>query len=95
MAKSGCLDYVTTQWQVVKPDVYERQLSYKFNYEVSVFGGEVRSTQRKMLLGDIDGWIVNEAMALHDIPFGDHFRVSQCFATYSASVCSIHLNSKF
>ncbi|KMT10701.1 hypothetical protein BVRB_5g118100 [Beta vulgaris subsp. vulgaris] len=75
MAKSGCLDYVTTQWQVVKPDVYERQLSYKFNYEVSVFGGEVRSTQRKMLLGDIDGWIVNEAMALHDIPFGDHFRV--------------------
>lgn len=75
MAKTGCLNYATTQWQAVKPDVYERQLSYKFNHEVSVFGGEVRCTQRKSLLGDMDGWIVDETMALHDIPFGDHFRV--------------------
>lgn len=79
MSKSGCLNYVTTEWQTVKPDVYERQLSYKFNYEVSVFGGEVRCTQRKSLLGKTDGWMVNEAMALHDIPFGDHFRVRFTF----------------
>ncbi|CAO2826440.1 unnamed protein product [Amaranthus hypochondriacus] len=75
MGKSGCLNYITTEWRIVKPDVYERQLSYKFNHEVSVFGGEVRCTQRKSRLGDPDGWIVNEAMALHDTPFGDHFRV--------------------
>ncbi|KAL2935787.1 hypothetical protein RDABS01_018905 [Bienertia sinuspersici] len=75
MAKTGCLNYATTVWQQVKADVYERQVSYKYNHEVSVFGGEVRSTQRKSPLGDPDGWVINEVMALHDIPFGDHFRV--------------------
>lgn len=78
MAKSGCLNYVTTQWQAVKPDIYERQVSYKYNHEVSVFGGEVRCTQRKSPLGArvSDGWIIKEALALHDIPFGEDFRVS-------------------
>ncbi|KAH9626909.1 hypothetical protein KSS87_014970 [Heliosperma pusillum] len=67
MAKCGCLNYVTTEWQAVKPDIYERQLSYKYNHAVSFFGGEVQCTQRKCALED--GWTVNEVMALHDIPF--------------------------
>uniref|UniRef100_A0A2N9GVK6 C2 domain-containing protein n=1 Tax=Fagus sylvatica TaxID=28930 RepID=A0A2N9GVK6_FAGSY len=45
MGKSGCLNYATTTWEPVKPDVYERR------------------------------WIVNEVMALHGVPFGNHFRV--------------------
>ena len=76
MAKSGCLGFITTQWEELKPDVYERQLSYKFNHDVSIFGGEVKSTQRKSPLKDEQGWVVNEVMALQDIPFSDHFRVS-------------------
>ncbi|XP_021733545.1 C2 and GRAM domain-containing protein At5g50170-like [Chenopodium quinoa] len=97
MAKSGCLNYVTTEWQSVKPDVYERQLSYKFNHIVSVFGGEVRCSQRKSFLGDTGGWIVNEAMALHDIPFGDHFRVHLSYhleslpSTKDACKCEVYM----
>ncbi|PIA51689.1 hypothetical protein AQUCO_01100510v1 [Aquilegia coerulea] len=75
MAKSGCLNYTTTAWEVVRPDVFERQLSYKFNRNVSIFGGEVTSSQQKTRIGDGKGWIVDEVMILHDVPFGDHFRV--------------------
>lgn len=75
MAKSGCLSFITTQWEELKPDVYERQLSYKFNHDVSIFGGEVRSTQQKSPLEGEQGWVVNEVMALQDIPFSDQFRV--------------------
>ncbi|KAK9684787.1 hypothetical protein RND81_10G232500 [Saponaria officinalis] len=95
MAKCGCLNYVTTQWQAVKPDVYERQLSYKYNHDVSFFGGEVQCTQRKCPLEN--GWIVNEVMALHDIPFGDHFRVHLRYHVRSSSAagdackCDVYL----
>ncbi|KAF5182941.1 C2 and gram domain-containing protein [Thalictrum thalictroides] len=75
MGKSGCLNYTTTAWEVVRPDVFERHLSYKFNRNVSIFGGEVTSTQQKSRIVDGKGWIVDEVMILHDVPFGDHFRV--------------------
>lgn len=74
MGKSGCLNYATTTWEPVKPDVYERSISYKFNRHVSIFGGEVTCTQQKTPIAN-EGWIVNEVMALHNVPFGDHFRV--------------------
>ncbi|XP_030941155.1 C2 and GRAM domain-containing protein At5g50170 isoform X1 [Quercus lobata] len=75
MGKSGCLNYTTTTWDPVKPDVYERHLSYKFNRHVSTFGGDVTCTQQKFPIAKNEGWIVNEVMALHGVPFGDHFRV--------------------
>lgn len=30
MRKSGCLNYVTTSWELVNPNVFERRLCYKF-----------------------------------------------------------------
>ncbi|KAK7852008.1 c2 and gram domain-containing protein [Quercus suber] len=75
MGKSGCLNYTTTSWEPVKPDVYERRLSYKFNRHVSTFGGDVTCTQQKFPIAKNEGWIVNEIMALHGVPFGDHFHV--------------------
>ncbi|KAL6997101.1 hypothetical protein U1Q18_007223 [Sarracenia purpurea var. burkii] len=75
MGKSGCLSYVTTAWETAKPDVFERRLCYKFNRQFSTFGGEVTCTQQKIPISDGKGWIVNEVMVLHDIPFSDHFRV--------------------
>lgn len=75
MEKSGCLNYATTTWELVKPDVFERRLSYKFNRHVSVFGGEVTCTQQKFPIPNNEGWIVTEVMALHGVPFDDHFHV--------------------
>ncbi|KAK9278108.1 hypothetical protein L1049_027666 [Liquidambar formosana] len=75
MGKSGCLNYLTTSWEPVKPDVFERSLCYKFNRYVSIFGGEVNCTQQKSPIANGEGWIVKEVMALHNVPFGDYFRV--------------------
>ncbi|KAB1215657.1 hypothetical protein CJ030_MR4G023318 [Morella rubra] len=75
MEKSGCLYYATTKWEPVKPVVFERRLSYKFNSHVSVFGGEVACTQQKYPIANSEGWIVKEVMALHGVPFGDYFHV--------------------
>ncbi|XP_009797805.1 C2 and GRAM domain-containing protein At5g50170 [Nicotiana tabacum] len=75
MSKSGCLNYVTTSWETVALNVSERLVSYKFNRFISVFGGEVTSTQQKSPIANDSGWTINEIMALHDVPFGDHFRV--------------------
>ncbi|XVF08418.1 hypothetical protein REPUB_Repub07fG0002000 [Reevesia pubescens] len=75
MEKSGCLNYATTAWEPVRPGVSERQVSYKFNRHVSIFGGKVTCTQQKSAIADDEGWIVKEVMVLHDVPFSDHFRV--------------------
>ncbi|XP_058102506.1 C2 and GRAM domain-containing protein At5g50170-like isoform X2 [Magnolia sinica] len=75
MGKVGCLNYNVTPWEAVSPDVYERHISYKFYRYISIFGGDVTSTQKKAPLTDGNGWIVDEVMTLHDVPFGDHFRV--------------------
>ncbi|KAL5997419.1 hypothetical protein ACLOJK_008349 [Asimina triloba] len=75
MGKVGCLNYTVTPWECVSSNVFERHLSYKFYRYVSIFGGEVTSKQRKTPLVDGNGWIVEEVMTLHDVPFGDHFRV--------------------
>ena len=73
--KSGYLNYMATDWETVKPDLYERRLCFRFNRHVSVFGGEVTCTQQKSPIGNDNGWILKEVMTLQDIPFGDHFRV--------------------
>lgn len=75
MLRTCCMNYETTAWEQVKPDVFERRVSYKFNMHVSVFGGEVTCTQQKSRNANTGGWIVNEVMALHGVPFADHFRV--------------------
>ncbi|XP_055828101.1 C2 and GRAM domain-containing protein At5g50170 [Solanum dulcamara] len=88
MSKSGCLNYVTTSWKTVALDVSERQVCYIFNRFISVFGGEVTSKQQKSPIANGAGWIINEIMALHDVPFGDHFRVQ--FRYQIESSTSVH-----
>ncbi|RZC92467.1 hypothetical protein C5167_041810 [Papaver somniferum] len=75
MLKSGCVNYATAEREAVKPDVFERHIRYKFNRHVSIFGGEVTSTQQKSPADDGKGWFVDEVMTLHDVPFGDHLPV--------------------
>ncbi|CAN8253505.1 unnamed protein product [Cochlearia groenlandica] len=76
MEKSGCLSYASTSWESkTQEGVYERRLSYKYNHYVSVFGGGVTCSQQKYPAPNDEGWILNEIVALHDVPFGDHFRV--------------------
>lgn len=77
MARSGCLNYVTTTWEPASPGVFARRLCYKFNRHISIFGGEVTCTQQKSPIVNARGWIINEIMALHDVPFDNHFRVSE------------------
>ncbi|KAK4278602.1 hypothetical protein QN277_016430 [Acacia crassicarpa] len=45
MHRIGCMNYETTTWEVVMPDVCEKRVSYQFNGHVSIFGGEVTCTQ--------------------------------------------------
>lgn len=73
MKRTGCMDYDTTPWEPVKPDVLERHVTYQFNRHVSVF--DVTSTQQKYPNTNTEGWIVNEVMILNGVPFSDHFRI--------------------
>lgn len=75
MEKSGCLHYATTGWKLIKPDVMERRVSYKFSRHVSFIFGEVTCTQHKSAIPNDGGCILDEVMALHSVPFCDHFRV--------------------
>ncbi|XP_011651740.1 C2 and GRAM domain-containing protein At5g50170 isoform X1 [Cucumis sativus] len=81
MEKSGCLDYATTPWKSVKPGLLERRISYQFNHDISIFEGKVTCIQQKFPMtaantgSGEEEWIVNEVMSLHDIPFGECFRI--------------------
>ncbi|CAB4311102.1 unnamed protein product [Prunus armeniaca] len=98
MEKSGCLNYATTAWEPTKkPDVFERHLSYRFNRQVSIFGGEVTCRQKKTPIEDGEGWVVDEVMALHGVPFEDHFRVQFRYQienstlAHNACKCNVHV----
>lgn len=75
MSRVGCLDYSATPWEAVRPGVLERHVSYKFNRYMSIFGGEVVSTQLKFPAEDGGGWTIHDVVTLHNVPFGDYFRV--------------------
>ncbi|XP_010442497.1 PREDICTED: C2 and GRAM domain-containing protein At5g50170-like [Camelina sativa] len=101
MEKSGCLSYASTTWESKNPGVYERRLSYKYNHYVSVFGGGVTCAQQKSPAPNDDGWILNEIVALHDVPFGDHFRVHLRYEVKKAGVdcktskCEVYLKIRW
>ncbi|KAE8686358.1 C2 and GRAM domain-containing protein [Hibiscus syriacus] len=75
MKRAGGLNYSCTPWESEKPDVYERQVYYRFDKHVSGYRGEVTSTQQKSLLPDKNGWLIEEVMTLHGVPLGDHFNL--------------------
>lgn len=73
MERTGCLNYSHTPWESEKPDVYQRQLYYKFDKRISRYRGEVTSTQQKSRLSGRNGWLIEEVMTLHGVPLGDYF----------------------
>ncbi|XP_051124912.1 C2 and GRAM domain-containing protein At1g03370-like isoform X2 [Andrographis paniculata] len=74
MERAGCLDYSHSPWEESeKPEVYQRQLYYKFDKSISRYAGEVTSTQQKSRLPGRNGWLVEEVMTLHGIPLGEYF----------------------
>jgi VAD1 Analog of StAR-related lipid transfer domain len=75
MSKVGCLDYAVTPWKMVQTNYFKRQISYKLNRYMSIFGSEVVSTQLKSPSSVANGWIITDVMSLHNVPFGDHFKV--------------------
>ncbi|XP_010928063.1 C2 and GRAM domain-containing protein At1g03370 isoform X2 [Elaeis guineensis] len=75
MEKVGCVNYSITAWEPVKPDVYQRQVYYKFDKSLSRYGGEVTSTQQKSPLPDRNGWIIEEVMTLQGVLLGDYFNL--------------------
>ncbi|KAH6832324.1 C2 calcium/lipid-binding and GRAM domain containing protein [Perilla frutescens var. hirtella] len=97
MSKSGCLNYVTTTWEQVTPELQERRVNYKFSRHISNFGGEVTSTQQKSASPNDSGWVVNEVMTLHDVPLSDHFRVQLRYHiekssfTHNSCKCDVYI----
>jgi hypothetical protein len=79
MSRVGCLDYSATPWEHARPGVDERHVSYKFNRYMSIFGGEVMSTQFKFPAEDGGGWSIHDVVTLQNVPFGDYFRVQYIF----------------
>ncbi|KAJ0965300.1 hypothetical protein J5N97_026438 [Dioscorea zingiberensis] len=75
MEKVGCVDYSITQWEPVRSDVYQRQINYKFDKNLSRYGGEATSTQQKSPLSDKNGWLIEEVMALQGVLLGDFFNL--------------------
>ncbi|KAK4434763.1 C2 and GRAM domain-containing protein [Sesamum alatum] len=71
--RAGCLNYTRTPWESEKPDVYQRQLRYKFDKLISRYRGEVTSTQQKSGLSGTNGWLVEEIMNLQGFMLGNCF----------------------
>ncbi|KAL7130491.1 hypothetical protein ABFS83_13G137700 [Erythranthe nasuta] len=96
MERAGCLNYSHSPWESEKPDVYQRQLYYKFDKHISRYRGEVTSTQQKSRLSGRNGWLIEEVMTLHGVPLGDYFTLHVRYQVEdlpSRSVgCSIQVN---
>lgn len=75
MEKAGCVSYSCSPWESEKPDVYERQIYYRFDKCISRYRGEVTSTQQQSPVPNGNGWLVEEVMTLHGVPLGDYFNV--------------------
>ncbi|KAL6990599.1 hypothetical protein U1Q18_008716 [Sarracenia purpurea var. burkii] len=72
---AGCLNYSQSPWEFDKADVYQRQIYYKFDKQISHYRGEVTSTQQRSPLSDGKGWLIEEVMTLHGVPLGDYFNL--------------------
>jgi len=75
MQKAGCIDYSATEWELVGCNIQQRQRSYKFDKNLSRYGGEATTTQQKYSLVNRDGWAVEEVMTLQGVLLGDYFNV--------------------
>ncbi|XP_006656227.1 C2 and GRAM domain-containing protein At1g03370-like [Oryza brachyantha] len=75
MQKAGCLDYSATEWELVNRNIYQRQVSYRFDKTLSRYGGEATTNQQKYALVNQDGWAIEEVMTLQGVLLGDYFSI--------------------
>ncbi|KAI3969441.1 hypothetical protein MKX01_020002 [Papaver californicum] len=91
----GCVDYSHTPWEVVKSDIYQRQVCFKLEKNVSGFKGEVTSTQQRSPLPDRKGWVVEEVMALQGVPLGDYYTLHKRYQIEDnpskPKACNVHV----
>ncbi|KAG0459432.1 hypothetical protein HPP92_022560 [Vanilla planifolia] len=73
MEKVGCVEYSISSWEPVRSDAHQRQINYKFDKNISRYGGEVTSTQQRSPLHDKNGWLIEEVMTLQGVLLGDYF----------------------
>jgi hypothetical protein len=86
MQKTGCMDYSSTEWELVNRNIYQRQINYKFDKALSRSGGEASTTQQKYALVNQDGWAIEEVMTLQGVLLGDYFNVRNLFHICSSMV---------
>ncbi|KAF3796799.1 putative membrane protein [Nymphaea thermarum] len=75
MEKVGCVNSSHTAWKLVKPDIHQRRLSYKFDKHISSLEGEVNSTQQISFLAYRKAWTIEEVMAFQGVALGDCFNL--------------------
>uniref|UniRef100_A0ACD5WRZ2 Uncharacterized protein n=1 Tax=Avena sativa TaxID=4498 RepID=A0ACD5WRZ2_AVESA len=73
MQKTGCIDYSSTEWELVNKNIYQRKINYKFDKALSRSEGEASTTQRKYALVNQDGWAIEEVMTLQGVLLADYF----------------------
>ncbi|RZC65921.1 hypothetical protein C5167_009611 [Papaver somniferum] len=95
MEKAGCVDYSHTPWEVVKSDIYQRQVCFKFDKNSSGYKGEVTSTQQRSPLPDRKGWVIEEVMALQGVPLGDYYTLHKRYQIEDnlskPKACNVHV----
>ncbi|KAF8769645.1 hypothetical protein HU200_006245 [Digitaria exilis] len=72
MERAGCVDYSVTEWELLNRDKYQRRISFRFDKNLSRYGGEATTTQQKYKLPNQDGWVVEEVMTLQGIQHEDY-----------------------
>ncbi|KAK4744017.1 hypothetical protein SAY87_010329 [Trapa incisa] len=75
MERAGCVDYTISPWDSEKPEIYQRQINYRFDKRVSSYRGKATCTQQKYPLSDKSGCVIEEVMTLNGIPLGDYFNL--------------------
>uniref|UniRef100_A0A0D9YNU8 C2 and GRAM domain-containing protein n=1 Tax=Oryza glumipatula TaxID=40148 RepID=A0A0D9YNU8_9ORYZ len=94
MQKAGCVDYSPTEWELLNQNIYQRQISFKFDKILSRFG-EASTTQRKYNLANRDGWVIEEVMTLQGVQHEDYSSIQLKYQMTSTSLkpstCSIQV----
>ncbi|CAA6670110.1 unnamed protein product [Spirodela intermedia] len=77
MAKVGCVDYSASSWsrEPAKADVSKREISFKFDKQISHYGGAITSIQQRSPLPDKNGWLVEESMKIRGVSLGDYLNL--------------------
>uniref|UniRef100_A0A0E0ABP4 C2 and GRAM domain-containing protein n=1 Tax=Oryza glumipatula TaxID=40148 RepID=A0A0E0ABP4_9ORYZ len=95
MQKAGCIDYSPTEWELVSRNIYQRQISYKFDKNLSRYGGEATTTQQRYALVNQEGWAIEEVMSLQGVLMGDCFNVQMKYTVVNVpskpNTCSVQV----